>query len=243
METILEQHGNLLSVSEADMYKILFDFREMDELILIIESFTIEPTQAELERLHLLPGGTENPDDDGFAKARNAQFELFLRAMFAQAKIGIKMGSPDLLISDGQVAFPIEAKRPSSPRRFDDRLRDAITQIQGQNACGVVAISLDHVIRPPRSHLGVRDQNYASAAAAKLVGAYCQTNLRRIIARLRGKDKVAALLFILRIPARVLETNLTVLGSNVNIAPVVGPGQSGYDLVLSLLKILERVRI
>jgi len=243
IETFLKQPGDLLSVSAADSDKILFDFREMDELILIIESFTDEPTSTELERLRLLPGGTENPDDESSAKARDAQFELFLRAMFVQANIGIEMGSPDLLVSDGQVTFPIEAKRPGSSRRFDDLLRKAINQLQHQERCGVIAISLDHVIRPRGGYLVVRNQIYLATAVSELVADYLRTNLRRIIKRLRGKSKVSALLFILRIPARESDTNLTLLGSNIHTVPVSEPGQLGYEVVQTLLKLQEGVHI
>jgi len=243
IETFLKQPGDLLLVSEENRDKILFDFREMDELIHIIESFTDEPTSTELERLRLLPGGTENPDDESSAKAREAQFELFLRAMFAQAKIGIEMGSPDLLVSGGQVTFPIEAKRPGSSRRFDDRLRNGIKQLQRQERCGVLAISLDHVIRPRGGYLGVKDHTYLATAVSELVADYLRANLRRIIKRLRGKSKVSALLFILRIPACESDTNLTLLGSNIHTVPVSEPGQLGFEVVQTLLKFQEGVNI
>jgi hypothetical protein len=45
------------------------------------------------ERLHLSPGYTENPDDESTAKAWDAQFELFLRAMLAQVSVAIEIGS------------------------------------------------------------------------------------------------------------------------------------------------------
>ena len=243
IETFLKQPGDLLLVSEENRDKILFDFREMDELIHIIESFTGNPSSAELERLRLLPGGTENPDDESSAKARDAQFELFLRAMFAQANIAIEMGSPDLLVSDGQITFPIEAKRPSSSRRFDDRLREAIKQLQHQERCGVIAISLDRVIRPRGGHLVVRDHTYLAPAAAVLVRNYVKANLRRIAKRVRKKSKVSALLFAFRTPARVSDTNLTLLGSNIDTVPISEPDQPGYEVVQALLKILGRVRI
>lgn len=243
IEAFLKQPGDLLLVSAANRDKILFDFREMDELILITESFTDNPTSTELERLRLLPGGTENPDDESSAKARDAQFELFLRAMFVQANIGIEMGSPDLLVSDGQVTFPIEAKRPGSSRRFDDLLRKAINQLQRQESYGVIAISLDHVIRPRGGYLVVRDHTYLAPAVAELVADYIRANLRRIGKRLRGKSKVSALLFILRIPARVSGTNLTLLGSNIHTEPLSEPGLPDYEVVQALLKIIGGVHI
>lgn len=243
IETFLKQPGDLLLVSESDRDKILFDFREMDELILIIESFKDEPTSTELERLRLLPGGTENPDDESSAKAREAQFELFLRAMFVQANIGIEMGSPDLFVSDGQITFPIEAKRPGSSRRFDDRLRSGINQLQRQERCGVIAISLDHVIRPRRGYLVVGDYTYLATAVSELFAEYLMANLKRIAERLRGKSKVCALLFILRIPARVSDTNLALLGSNIHIEPLSEQGLPGYEVVQAMLKILSEVQI
>ena len=243
IEAFLKQPGDLLKVSEADRDKILFDFREMDELILIMESFTDNPTSTELERLRLLPGGTENPDDESSAKARDAQFELFLRAMFVQADIGIEMGSPDLFVSDGQVTFPLEAKRPGSSRRVDDRLRSGINQLQRQESYGVIAISLDHVIRPRGGYLVVGDHTYLASAVSELFADYFMANLRRIAERLRGKSKVSALLFILRIPARVSDTNLALLGSNIHIEPLSEPGLPDYEVVQALLKILGRVHI
>lgn len=243
IEAFLKQPGDLLKVSVADRDKILFDFREMDELILIMESFTDNPTSTELERLRLLPGGTENPDDESSAKAREAQFELFLRAMFAQAKIGIEMGSPDLLLSDGQITFPIEAKRPSSSRRFDDRLREAIKQLQHQERCGVIAISLDRIIRPRGGYLVVRDHTYLAPAAAQLVSNYIKVNLRRMAKRVRKKSKVSVLLFTFRTPARVSDTNLTLLGSSIHTEPLSEPGLPNYEVLQALLKILRGVRI
>ncbi len=243
IETFLKQPGDLLLVSAADGEKILFDFREMDELILIIESFTDDPTSTELERLRLLPGGTENPDDESTTKARDAQFELFLRAMFAQVNIGIEMGSPDLLVSEGQVTFPIEAKRPGSSRRFDDRLREAIKQLQHQERCGVIAISLDRVIRPRGRYLVVRDHTYLAPAVSKLVADYLRVNLRRIVKRLRKKSKVSALLFTFRTPARESDTNLPLLGSNIHTEPLSEPGLPDYEVVQALLKILGGVHI
>lgn len=243
IESLLKQPGDLLRVSQAESDKMPFDFREMDELIFIINSFTDEPTSQELERLRLLPGGTENPDDETSAKARDAQFELFLRAMFIQAKFRIEMGAPDLLLSDGHSTFPIEAKRPGSHRRFEDRLRDAVNQLQRQKSWGIAAISLDHVIRPRRGYLAVREHKYLAGAVARFMHCYLEANLRSIGKRLMGKSYVSALLFILRIPAKVHDTNLTLLGSNVHIEPISEANQPGYEVVKALLQILKGVYI
>ena len=242
-ETILKQPGDLLEVSQADSDSMTFDFREMDELIFIINSFTDEPTPQELERLRLLPGGTENPDDETSTKARDAQFELFLRAMFIQAKYRVEMGAPDLLLSDGHITFPIEAKRPGSYRRFDDRLRKAVNQLHRQKNWGVAAISLDHVIRPRGGYLVVRERIYLAEAVAGLVHSYVMENSGDIDNRLMGKSNVSALLFILRIPAKVQETNLTLLGSNVHTVPVSEEDQPGFEVVQALSLILKGVHI
>lgn len=242
-EALLKQPGDLLKVSQADNVKMLFDFREMDEITLIINSFMDEPTSQELERLRLLPGGTENPDDEATTKARDAQFELFLRAIFIQANFRIEMGAPDLLLSDGQITFPIEAKRPGSHRRFDDRLRDAINQLQRQKSWGIAAISLDHVVRPRGEFLVVGEHKYLAEAVAGLVHSYVMENLSSIGGRLMGKSYVSALLFILRVPAKVEDTNLTLLGTNVHIEPISGPDQPGFEVVKALSQILEGVHI
>ncbi len=242
-EEVLRQQGDLLFSSEEDAARILFDFREMDELINIVESFGGEPSSSELQRLRLLPEGTDYPDHGTSTRARDAQYELFLRAMYSRSGLDIQMGSPDLLLSDGRIIIPIEAKRPNSPSRLDDRLREAVHQIENQERFGVIAISLDQVIRPRGGFLVVEDQSKLASAVGGLVRAYMLENTRGIAGRVRDKPKVTAILFTFRTPARAANTNLTLLGSNIVVAPLSEPGLQNYECLEAFQGIMDRVRI
>ncbi len=243
LEALTMQPGDPLSVSWENADEMLFCFREMDELINIIDSFTEEPSSSELERLRLLPGGTANPDDGTSTKAQDAQYELFLRAMYSYSGIDIQMGIPDILLSDGPFVIPIEAKRPSSSSRLDDRLREAVHQLDTQKCFGVVAISLDHVIRPRGGFLVVDDKSYLAAAVASLVKTYIMENIRTIAKRVRNRPKVSALLFTFRTPARESNTNLTLLGSNIHTEPLSDPSLPNFPVLQAFIKIMDRVRI
>ena len=243
IEAIVEQSGDLLSVSAEDRDKILFYFREMDELINIIESFTEDPSSAELDRLRLLPGGTNNPDDGTSTRAQDAQYELFLRGMFSHSKLKVQMGSPDLLLSDGQIVIPVEAKRPTSSSRLDDRLREAVHQLEQQEGYGVIAMSLDHVIRPRGGYLVVEDHRYLPSAVHEMVFDYIRENITVIAKRVRDRSKVAAILFTFRTPARSSATNLTLLGSNIHIEPLSEPGPPNHAVLKAFVEMMSGVRI
>lgn len=135
--------------------QLTFDLREIDELIEIVEAVPQAPTPAELDRLRLVQKGHENPDEPTADKARDAQYELYLRAVFGKGGLQVEFREPDLVVAVAGREVHIAAKRPTSLARFDDRFRDAIDQIERCPPPGVVAISLDRVIRPRKGLLAV----------------------------------------------------------------------------------------
>ena len=136
--------------------QVTFDLREIDEVIEIAESFKRAPTPAELSRLRELPKGHEDPDHRGDQRARDAQYELFLRAILVSDGHPVEMEEPDLLVSYDSVTLQLAAKRPKCVARLDDRLRAAVSQVERRNEPAVIAISLDHLIRPAGPRAGER---------------------------------------------------------------------------------------
>lgn len=239
---LLLQRGDLLTVPAEVADQLLFDYREMDELNAIIESFPKGPSTPELARLQLLAGGLDTPDSAESTKARDTQFELFLRAVFRGAGATVVMGSPDLEVSLGDVRFPVEAKRPASFRRFDDRLRSAMSQLEQLGRPGVAALSLDQVIRPRDTFLSVKDHASLAEAVKGLVDQFVEQNLGGILRRIQGK-RVAALLFVLRMPARARDSQLTLLGTYLLPVAVVPPGRPGSEVVTTMERLSEQCRI
>src|SRR2546425_10388097 len=106
-----------------------FDLREIDEIVEIMESLPTIPDTATLRLLRRLHEGAEHPDDDRSGVAREAQYELYLGAVFRRAGIDVRHGDPDLVATWSKHDHYFEAKRPSSPDRVDDRIRSAVRQV------------------------------------------------------------------------------------------------------------------
>jgi hypothetical protein len=239
MASTLSQQGQQLVLKGQQADQILFDSREMDEISLIVESLQTNPTATELAKLQVIVGGSENPDSDETTKARDTQFELFLYAAFRKAGAIAQLEEPDLIVSSENIIFPVAAKRPTSRERLDDRLRRAVSQLERSDQLGVAALSLDQVIRPREQILSVTDRNSLGPSVQLEMHKFLSSNFRTIIKRVRNKP-LAALLFVLRSPARAQDTNLSLLGSSLNLAPIVDSGQPGAEVVTVLQKLLLR---
>ena len=71
-----------------------FHFRDIDDFLDILESFPSPPTTLELRRLHTALGDDDHPDKGSSRKARDAQYELRLRAKFQSAGLSVEMADP-----------------------------------------------------------------------------------------------------------------------------------------------------
>jgi hypothetical protein len=208
--------------------QLLFDLREIDEIVLIAGSFEVAPTDLEFDRLRLIAGGTDDPDKEVSARARDAQFELYLRTALRRGGGEVVLGRPDLLLTLERGSVPIEAKRPTSLARFDDRLREAVGQLQSHGLPGVAALSLDHVIRPRGGVLAVPTAGALGLAVGRLVDDFMTENLRKMVNRIRGK-RLAGLMLVFRTPARALDTNLSLIGTRFHMDGAVDPeGAHGW---------------
>lgn len=222
--------------------QLLFDLREMDEIVLIAESFPEPPNDAERERLRFLGSGTDHPDEDTATRSRDAQFELYLRAALRLGGSSITIGNPDLTLLHQRGEIPIEAKRPFSADRLDDRLRDALAQLSRQPNPGFVAISLDHIIRPAGGILGVPEARLIQPAVSTLMMEFVSRNARSIANRVRG-HRLAGVLFVFRTPARALNTGLSLLGSHFHVDGAVDPNGPEWWIVDAIGEAFERSRI
>ncbi len=176
LETADRVTPGLVSVEFA--VQLAVDLREVDEVISIVASFDAEPTSAELELLRKLAGGAEHPDDERGSASREAQFELMMMVFLGTRGLDVCVGDPDLTITFDGKQYPLEAKRPGSAARFDDRLREAAAQIAARQTPGVVAMSMDEVLRPRGTYLRIKDRRLLATAVNALIVEYVAKHLR-----------------------------------------------------------------
>ena len=204
------------SVPAALVDQVTFDLREIDEISEIAESFDREPSEAEMLRLRQLPKGHEDPDHRGNQRARDAQYELFLRAVLVADGRPVHMSEPDLIVPYDEAAIQIAAKRPASAKRLDDRLRSAVSQVERRSETAVIAISLDHVIRPRGGLLSVPSMPELGAGVTALVSDFLAGWVHSLARRVRERH-VDAIIFTTRIPGRTQDTNHSVLGTSLQV--------------------------
>jgi len=204
-----------------------FDLREIDEIIEIVNYLPNQPDRATLDLLRKLSGGADHPDDEIGAASREAQYELYIGTVLRRAGLPVKHGEPDLVVGWKGRDFFIEAKRPSSPDRVDDRLRSAIHQIRRLPTAGIIALSLDQVLKPPGGLLIVKSFDDISATVVRLVQGFVADNSRIWRNRLIGQP-VSALLMTARIPGYVTQTGHSALGSNLHVELLSAAGKKGY---------------
>jgi hypothetical protein len=213
---------------EAELvFVATFDLREIDEVIEIIEHLPDSLDTGSLQLLRKLAGGNEHPDDDSSAPAREAQYELYLGSVLRRAGISVQHGTPDLVANwDGQDFF-IEAKRPASPKRFDDRLRSAVHQIRRLARPGIVAICADQLLRPSGGLMAVATHDDLAQKVDDLLVSFILGRGQMLRNRLEG-EPVAALLWTARLPARIDSTGHSALGTSLRLEMLL-PGTREVD--------------
>jgi hypothetical protein len=202
------------SVESQLVFAVTYDLREIDEVNEIVAHLPVVPDPVTLDLLQRIASGTEHPDDELNAPAREAQYELYLGTVLRRGGVPARHGKPDLVASWRNQEFFIEAKRPTSVKRFDDRLRSAVHQIRNLPRLGIIAISLDQLVRPADSLMTVNDFNSLAPAVDRLVTRFVLEQSHIFRNRLTNQP-VAALLLTARLPARLAVTGHSSLGTAI----------------------------
>jgi hypothetical protein len=229
--------ADYVPIPEDIALQIMFDLREIDEITEIVEHFRVAPLPAAIAKLSKIVSGVEHPDEEPQSTARDTQYELFLHTMFQRSPIKSKLGEPDLILTWKGVRFALEAKRPKSDNSFDDNLRKAANQLEQRSTPGIVAISLDQVLRPRGNHLRVPRPELMAEFPATLIEQFIAAHNMVIDKRTHGKN-VAAILFTARIPAQVESTGHASLATGIHIHPLVGArsSESARQLLVAMVR-------
>jgi hypothetical protein len=188
-----------VQITQSQMHQLQFDLREIDEFAAIVESFPRGIGEEAENRLRVVLTGSEHPDEESRSAARDTQWELYLRALFRRAQIPAGLGNPDVITTVRKKKIPVEAKRPKSEARLDDRLRKGVSQLEASGSPGVVALSLDHAIRDGRGVLVGQSLADVEAEVQRLVADMISRNLRQIVNRVRDRS-VLGFIFHARVP-------------------------------------------
>ena len=226
-------------IADQDAWSLAFDLREIDEIVEIVEAFEGIPDSESMRRLQLLPKGQEGPDDEDNATARDTQYELLLWSALGSAGIDATLSEPDVAIThDGEVYY-LEAKRPKTKPRLDDRLRKAASQLEGRGP-SIVAISLDLLVRPSGQLLHVQRAEEFSPVVAQHALEILASELHHIVNRVKGTN-IVALVFTTRVPGFVLDKRLATLGTHVHTERLVAAGAPGYAMASAVHDALASV--
>ena len=136
-----------------DLERLSFILLEICEIIEIVNAFE-SPSSQDLRKFACLAKGNVHPDEDTSSLGRNTQYELWLRTFF-QGK-GVPCAfvepvrpnrTPDLMLSWKGKTIPLEAKRPGSDKSIDNLYQKALEQLDFYPQGGIVALSLDLLLR------------------------------------------------------------------------------------------------
>lgn len=122
---------------------------EIEELRLIVTELPKQIAPAIwVPRVREILAGMTVPRQDANPMARDKQFELYLAALCILASFGVELREPDVVVTASTIRFGIAAKRPSSSRQVDNRIRHAAKQIRDAGLDGIIAIDLSLVENP-----------------------------------------------------------------------------------------------
>lgn len=117
-----------------------------------------------------------------------------------QGGIRSAFSSPDLLarVEGGRV--PIEAKRPRKVTSVDGAIRKGVSQVEGGETRGVIALSLDLIVRPEHTFLHGSSGNFLEREVASRLQGFVSEHTERISHRVSDRD-VMGLFLMVRYPA------------------------------------------
>lgn len=221
------------------VHRNMMVLREVEELVEIVDAMGTSMSGWERSNLLLMMGGPLDPDEEEVnSKARDAQYELYLKTIVSGTG-QVSVGTADLAVSYSGVKLPIEAKRPKSIQRFDDRLREAVAQVDSHGIDGFVAMSLDLILRPKGAHFTSSDVQRGRQMPGALLNNFARRRARTIHQRVTG-SRVLATLLTARLHVRIESSGEWLLASGSHLVPTIEPGDARYGAVEAIQSALVR---
>lgn len=121
--------------------------REISEIIDISKVLNSNLNREEQRMVKEIPSGNWLSEDDKNTMARDLQYELWLKYLFITNDIRCEVQEPDLNIRWKGLRFPLAAKRPKNKDSLEGLLRKGLIQLNNYSSGGLIALSLDLLIR------------------------------------------------------------------------------------------------
>jgi hypothetical protein len=134
----------------ADLKVWVRSLSELDDLHLVISQLRRGPeVRGWQQRVRdVVSGPIVRGDEVKHSRARDIQFELVTAAMFRQARYGVVLDEPDVIIDSTIPSFGIAAKRPRSFDAVQRNVESAARQIRRSGRLGIVALDITDAIAP-----------------------------------------------------------------------------------------------
>lgn len=199
--------------------------RDVTEIAFICEklkqSFPTELTAV----LKTLFDGAILPSSDSNTLARDRQFELYMAALFTHSGFKVELIEPDLKFEHDGIYYGIAAKRISSARQIEKRIKEARLQLSKAGLRGLIALSVDRLIPGDVPRVVARSEQALDKAGASLI----QSILRdhgRTIAPLLCHPNIVGLIVNLVVPG-VMAGTMGDIGTTTSLRIMPRPDDEG----------------
>jgi hypothetical protein len=136
-----------LPVFNSDRHiSLLAGFKDFIELELIYSSGVYK--DAPLYEIKRLFNGNIRHFTDTNQTPRDIQFQFSIVALLKNNGFTVKMCEPDFFFHYDKTDYPVAAKRVSSPKQIEKRIKEAEKQISKFDISGIIALSIENLFKP-----------------------------------------------------------------------------------------------
>ena len=141
----LYQNNDLPFFSSEKHIELLAGFKDFVELEMIYSSGIYkDASMSELKRLfdgNILHFGDANQTP------RDLQFQFSIAALLKNNGCTVKMCEPDFIFHYDRIDYPVAAKRLSSQKKIEKRIKEAEKQISKYDNPGIIALSIENLFK------------------------------------------------------------------------------------------------
>jgi hypothetical protein len=144
-------------------------FLEVPQLALVCRELSRPPAVAGWEsKMEIVLAGGLTPESEADTAARDAQLELLLAAALRKGGAEVALAEPDVIVAFEDLKLGIAAKRITSPKKANRRLREARNQIERANIDGIVALDISAAF-DTGNYVETDDTKYCIALEPQLI--------------------------------------------------------------------------
>lgn len=187
-----EKLRRLGSIKLGELANSAFDWngftegnRDAVEIAFICQSLREKFPNELLQWLPTVLSGSHLPLEAD-TKARDKQFELYIAALFANSGFPVSLCEPDVRFEHEGKTYGIAAKRVSSKRKIEKRVREGIKQLEKSGLRGLLTISADRLLSMPIPRVVAANEEALDQAGTDLVEEFLKQYSKKIALHIRS---------------------------------------------------------